>query len=148
MIRQYKVGAEVELAVVRGSDEMSITTTLGQSPTPPREMARYRDDNFEFTVRDVAPLDRVRERWKGEERGAVVAAASEGGWAVLGHLAVGDLILSVDGHRTVDVASLEERMTAVAEERPEAVLFQVRRGIHDLFIELRPKWSDGARPEP
>jgi serine protease Do len=142
MVRQYRIGSEVELALIRGEEEVSIRATLQQSPTPPREMAKYRDDEFEFTVRDLAIQDRFRRRWKGPERGAVVDAVSEGGWAALGHLGVGDLILSVDGNRTVDVASLEERMRAVAAARPKAVLFQVRRGIHDLFIELRPKWSE------
>ena len=34
-------------------------------------------------------------------------------------------------------------MARIAEDKPQAVVFRVRRGIHTLYIELKPKWSDG-----
>jgi len=141
MLRQYPAGSQVQLAVIRDGREMTLTVTLDESPAPPREMTKYRDDLFEFSVRDVTLTDRARERWQEKEYGPLVQIVSEGGWAALGHLAVGDVVLAVDGRRTPDVASLEQIMKEVGAEKPEALVLKVRRGIHTLYIELKPKWA-------
>jgi serine protease Do len=140
MVRQRRIGAEAELTVIRDGQEHRITVTLEESPALPREMQKYRDDNFEFAVRDLAFEDRVREGWTDDQQGALVEAVSEGSWAALGHLAVGDLILAVDGGPTSDVTSVAERMEQIAAERPSHVVLQVQRGIHGLLVELTPKW--------
>jgi len=144
MIRQYKIESEVEFDVIRGAEARKLIATLGQSPKEPREMQKYRDDNFEFTVRDVTLVDFARQQWQEQEQGPVVEAVSEGGWAALGHLAVGDLLLAVAEHPTPDVASAKQIMTQIAAEKPKTVVLRVRRGIHTLYIELNPKWPDAG----
>jgi serine protease Do len=140
MVRQFKIGSKVELTVVRDKEERKIQVELEQSPKLAGEVKKYRDNNFEFTVRDLVFTDRARQRWKEQEGGTLVDTVGEGGWAALGHLAVDDMVIEVDGQPTPDVGSLEERMKGIAAARPKAVVFRVRRGIHHLFIELKPKW--------
>ena len=142
MIRQYRAGSEVALSVLRGGEEMTLSVTLASTPQSPREMDRYRDDNFEFAVRDIAFDDRTRNQWPEEVVGPLVETVSEGSWAAVGHLAVGDVIVEVAGRPTRGVGALEEVMKAVAAERPRAVVFRVRRGIHDIYLELKPQWSN------
>jgi len=142
MIRQYKIGAEVEFTLIRAGETHKLIAQLGESPKAPREMAKYRDDSFEFTVRDVTLADLARQRWQERQQGPLIQAVSEGSWAALGHLSVGDYLLAVDGRPTPDVAAVEEAMARIVDHRPAAVVFRVRRGIHILFIELRPKWPD------
>jgi serine protease Do len=144
MVRQYKVGSEAEFTLIRDGETQQLTATLGESPPEPREMDKYRDDNFEFTVRDATTIDLARQQFQEKEQGAVVDAVSEGGWAALAHLAVGDRLLAVDGRPTPNVSSVEEIMARIAEDKPQAVVFRVRRGIHTLYIELKPKWPDGS----
>jgi serine protease Do len=141
MLRQHRIASEVELTIVRDKNEQKVKVELEQSPPPAREARRYQDHNFEFTVRDLVFTDRALERWEEEQAGALVEAVSEGGWAALAHLAVGDVILEVDGQPTPDAPSAGERMKRIAEEKREAVVLHVRRGVHHLHIELQPKWS-------
>lgn len=143
MIRQRKIGSEVELAVIRGGEDEKINVTLEQSRPSPREMKRYRNDDFEFTARALAFEDRVGQKLPEEQQGAYVESVTEGGWAALAHLAVGDLILSVEGRATPDVPALEQCMKEIGESKPGTVVFQVKRGIHEVFIELKPKWAKG-----
>ncbi len=143
MVRQYKVGADVDFTLIRDGETKQIVAKLDESPAEPREMDKYRDDNFEFTVRDATTIDFARQQFQEEEQAAVVDAVSEGSWAALAHLAVGDRLLAVDGRPTPNVSSVEEIMARIAEDKPQAVVFRVRRGIHTLYIELKPKWSDG-----
>jgi S1-C subfamily serine protease len=70
----------------------------------------------------------------------LVEAVREGGWAALGHLADGDLVLEIDGTPVPDVVTVQKLMERVAETKPAAVVLKVRRGIRTLFVELQSVW--------
>ena len=131
----------MEIDVIRDGAALSISETLGRSPKLDREMKKYRDDNFEFTVRDVTFFDRADERWDADREGVLVDEVKSGSWAALGLLRTGDLILQVDGRSIPDVGAMEEAMGAVAEAQAEAVLLKILRGIYTIYIELEPKWD-------
>ena len=140
MIRQYKIGSTVKLAVVREGADQGISVVLEQSPSLPREMKKYEDPNFEFRVRDVTAMDRADRNWPDTQKGVLVEAVREGGWAALGHLADGDLLLAIDGEGTPDVAAVQKKMTAITESKPATIVLKVRRGIRTLFVELETGW--------
>ncbi len=145
MVRQYRIGSDAELTVLRDGEEHKVTVKLPASPRLDREMKKYRDDRFELTVRDVAFLDRAREKWAPATAGVLVQEVDEGGWAALGELAVGDLIQEVDGQPVTDVNSIEKIMKEIAETKPEYVVIRVLRRIHTIYIELEPDWEDGVK---
>ncbi len=142
MIRQCRTGSQVELTLIRGTEEEKVKVALEQSPTSAEEMRRYREDSFDFTVRDLAFEDRLRNRFSKTQQGGYVEAVREGGWAALAHLAVGDLIWEVDGNPTPAASDVAAAMDHIAEVKPRLVVLHVRRGAHDLFVELQPKWSN------
>jgi serine protease Do len=146
MIRRRAIGSDAELAIIRDGAELTLTVHLEESPKAEREMSRYRDESFEFTVRDLTVNDRFRRQWPSHQQGALVEVVSEGGWAALGHLGVGDLIVQVDGREVRNIGDLECRMSEVAVEKPDTVVFRVQRGIHSLFVELEPKWAETVVP--
>jgi serine protease Do len=141
MIRQYKIGSTVRLTVVRDGQEQPIAVTLEQSPRLPREMKKYEDPNFEFRVRDLSAADQSRQAWMEGQRGVLVEAVREGGWAALGHLADGDLLMAVNGDAVADVEAVQLAMTRIAEQRPATVVLKVRRGIRTLFVEMQTGWK-------
>jgi serine protease Do len=141
MIRQYKIGGTVDLTVVRGGEERKVPVRLETSPRLPREMRKYQDDNFEFRVRDLAPEDREETGVEEKEGGVLVDAVSEGGWAALARLAVGDVILTIDGQRMHDVREVQAKMHDVARRKAPVTIVHVRRGIRTLFVELQPSWK-------
>lgn len=141
MVRQYKIGATVQLSVLRGPDERKIPVVLQTAPRLPREMKKYEDPNFEFRVRDIAAVDRQQRAIDDDERGVLVEAVSEGGWAALAHLADGDLIRAIDGEPVDDVEAVQQKMTAIAEAKPATVVLQVRRGIRTFFVEMHGGWK-------
>ena len=60
LIRQYDIGKTVELTVLRDKAELKIPVELARSPRLQREMKKYRNDDFEFTARDVSFFDTRR----------------------------------------------------------------------------------------
>jgi serine protease Do len=140
MIRQYKIGSTATLTVLRDGRETKMPVTLDAAPRLPREMKKYEDSNFEFRVRDIAAADRLSSRLPADVPGVLVDAVREGGWAALGHLADGDLLLTIDGEAVADVESVQKAMTRVAQSKPRSVVFKVRRGIRTFFVELQTGW--------
>jgi serine protease Do len=141
MIRQYKIGSTVELAIRRGDDDRKLPVTLAASPRLPREMKKYDDRDFEFRVRDIAAADRILTGLPEGQQGVLVEAVREGGWAALSHLADGDVILAIDGEPVADVAAVQQKMERVAREKPAAVVMKVRRSIRTFFVELQTGWK-------
>jgi serine protease Do len=144
LIRQYRVGTEAELTVRRNDAEETVPVELVRSPELPREMERYRDENFDFTVRNITFFDRADERWEEDQQGVLVEEVQGGSWAEVALLGAGDLILEVNGEPVADVDAMEARMDAIAEEQPDSVVLKVLRGIHTMFLEIEPKWDDEA----
>ena len=142
MIRQYKIGSTVELSVLHDKTPQKVKVTLETSPRLPREMKKYEDPNFEFRVRDIAAADRLEEGLPADQRGVLVDAVREGGWAALAHLAVGDLLLAIDGETVANVEAVQAKMTRIADAKPASVVFRVKRGIRTFFVELQGSWKD------
>jgi serine protease Do len=141
MIRQYRIGSTVELSIRRGIEDRKVSVTLDASPRLPREMKKYEDREFEFRVRDVAAADRAATGLPEGQPGVLVEAVREGGWAALGHLADGDVILAIDGDQVADVAAVQQKMERVAREKPQSVVMKVRRGIRTFFVEVQTGWK-------
>lgn len=143
LIRNYRVGTEVELRVRRDDEVISIPVELERAPKLDREMRKYRDDLFEYTARDITFFDRADERWDAEQRGVLVSEVTSGSWAALGMLHVGDLIQSINGESIGDVDDLRDVMERTAENQPASVVIKVLRGIYTMYVELEPKWENG-----
>ncbi len=140
MIRQYKIGSSAALTIVRDGKESAVTVKLDTSPRLPREMKKYEDPNFEFRVRDIAAADRVSARLPADQSGVLVDAVREGGWAALGHLADGDMLLTIDGDPMPDVEAVQRKMLKIADAKPRNLVLKVRRGIRTFFVELETGW--------
>jgi serine protease Do len=144
LIRQYDVGKTVELTVLRDKSQLKMPVELVRSPGLRREMKKYRNDDFEFTVRDVSFFDKAEEEWSNDQPGALVEDVKSGSWAELGSLYVGDLILEVDGQPVENVDALRKLMEKIGREKGKVVVLKVLRGIHSLFLEIEPNWKTSS----
>ncbi|MBC8095126.1 MAG: PDZ domain-containing protein, partial [Akkermansiaceae bacterium] len=141
LIRQYDVGKNVDLTVVRNQEKLKVPVELVRSPRLQREMKKYRNDEFEFTARDVSFFDAADEQWENKQQGALIEDVRSGSWAELGSLSAGDLILEVDGQVVTNVDGLRQQMEQVATARKTVLVMKVLRGIHTLYLEMEPNWK-------
>lgn len=141
LIRQYKMDAEVELLLLREDKRSKLLVGLVESPASTREMDRHEDKLFEFTVRDVTSFDRAKEKIDADRQGVLVENVTPGGWAALGQLSVGDLLLDINGKPTPSSDDVHNLMEAIENEKPKSVIIRVLRGIHTNFLEINPKWD-------
>ncbi len=144
MIRQYRIGAKADFTILRGQQKLTLPIELTAAPKPEREMRRYRDPNFEFTARDLTYYDRLVAERAEDQPGVIVTEVADGGWAAVGDLRGGDIILTVAGETVADVAALEKILKRLAQRRPKQVILRIQRGIHSRFIELEPDWNQNG----
>ncbi len=142
LIRQYDVGKTVELTVLREKVEKKISAELARSPRLQRELKKYRNDDFEFTVRDIGFFDSASEQWSSDQRGVLVEDVKPGSWAELGSLGVGDLILEVGSQSVGNVDEMRRQMESISAGRQAVVRMKVLRGIHTSFLEIEPAWKN------
>jgi S1-C subfamily serine protease len=140
MIRKYDVGAEAVLTVIRGKEQKKITMTLDAPPTPSDRLAKYEDQDFECTVRDLSVMDRIQKKEDQSLRGVLVERTEPGGWAAFGGLSGGDVVISIDSVATPDVAQVEKILKAAKQSKPRRIVFFVKRGIHTMYVEIEPDW--------
>ena len=140
LIRAYKVGDEVELAGQRDGKPLTLRAKLGLRPKGDSELAEFKDDRFEFTARELSFTKRVESRLDDTDRGVLIDQVQPGGWAALAGVSGGDILLAMDGRPVQDIKDLRERMLAARDTQPKRVVFSLKRGIRNRFVEVEPQW--------
>jgi serine protease Do len=142
-VRRYKVGREVDIDFLRGTDKtpQKAKITLETDGPPVNELKRYKDRVFELTVREMTEMERVTQQIPSDVQGVRIDEVMTAGWASLAHVQVGDILLAVGGQPTPDVATAEKLLKALAKKKPHRFVLFVRRGVHSLFAELEPNWE-------
>jgi S1-C subfamily serine protease len=78
----------------------------------------------------------------------LVVEVGQGGWAALGHLQVGDLILAIDGRPVANLNAFQAEMKQLAIKKPKSLTLQALRGIHKLYVELQTTWEEPVTAKP
>jgi serine protease Do len=138
LLRQYRVGSEVNLLIRRGTKELTIKATLERSHERTSELASYETEWLEFTARDLAQEDRVTRKLPPELQGVLITAVARSGWAALGGLQTGDILLTIDDKPATSIEDLKSILGDGEKEARSPVALFVRRGITTLFLELEP----------
>lgn len=141
MIRQYKIGAEVIFDVIRDGQTLKIPVILEAPLKSSNQLERYKDEYFEMTVREMAFQDRVGKKLDDQVQGVLVERVESSGWASLGHLLLGDVLLSINGKPTPNVDTVKTLLTEAQENKDKRLVLFVKRGIHSLYLELEPNWD-------
>jgi serine protease Do len=139
-IRQYRVGTEVTLGIRRGTETLDLKLPVQLGHEGRAELDSHDSETLEFNARDLGQEDRVAEKLPADFKGVLVTAVAPAGWAALGGLSVGDILIDIDGKPVDSVDALKSVLAALAENRRSPVVLFVRRGITTRYIELEPAW--------
>jgi len=140
LIRQYKIGTEVTFNVRRGKEDLTIKVPLEASPEGLSELATHECKPLEFNSRDIGQADRVEQKLAPDFKGVLVNNVAPAGWAALGGLSGGDLLISIDGKPTDSIEALKSILDDLEKNRRSPFVLFVRRGLTTRYIELEPTW--------
>lgn len=140
-IRSLDIDQQATLGLWRGGERLDVTVTLERTRLSREEARRHEDPDFELSVRELTFFDRDENLWDEEIRGVLVEGADPGGWAGIGGLRAGDLILEIDGDAVRGLKSFRRLMAEVKERQDERVMVLVLRGSRTRARLLQPDWT-------
>ena len=140
LIRQYRVGTEVALTVRRGKEEMQVKVPLQIGHEGAADLDSHECETLEFNSRDLGQEDRVAKKLPDDFKGVLVTNIAPAGWAALGGLSNGDILISIDGKPVDSIETLKSILADLEKNTRSPIVMFVRRGIATRYIELEPTW--------
>lgn len=140
LIRQYKIGTEVSLKLRRGNEELEIKMPLEMGHEGTADLESHESETLEFNARDLGQEDRVSRKLGDDFKGVLITTITPAGWAALGGLGTGDIVISIDGKPIDSIATLKTTLAELEKTKSSPIVFFVRRGITTRYVELEPTW--------
>ncbi|MCX7992072.1 MAG: PDZ domain-containing protein [Fimbriimonadales bacterium] len=141
-IERMDIGSEAKLTILRNGERKGISVKLEPSPAAAEAVQSMRQSELDFAVRDITALDRMRNRWREDQKGVLVVDVPNGGWAQLGGLRTGDLILAVNEQPIQSIQDFQQAMQQVVKQQPPIVILFVLRDRETSFVFIEPDWKE------
>jgi serine protease Do len=139
-IEDYAIGEVVEFTLLRDGDEVTIPIEMEATPEPSFTARKSKQEEFEFTVREITFMDRIEHKLKKDQPGLLVVETVNGGWAQIAGLRINDVIFTIQGRGVGSIKAFEAVMADLLETRPKIVEIFVQRGYRTHFIFIEPVW--------
>jgi len=140
-VKQQDIGEQAELTLLRDGGELKVSVELEPAKKTIAEAKRVKNRDFDLEVREITFFDIANRRWKPDTKGVLVMRVETGGWAGVGHLRVGDLIVRI-GEDTIDgLKAFKHVMKDIADSKPEKVRMLLLRGIETRFLFIETDWD-------
>jgi len=140
LIRAYPVDAAIEFDVMRKGEAIKVTVTLEARPQKDADLASYEDDRFEFTASDLSEPLRRQAELKDPKQGVLIEKVVASGWAALGGLVAGDIVLGLNGESVAALEELKKTLQGFRETKPRSVTFFIQRGPRTFYLDIEPWW--------
>jgi serine protease Do len=140
-VRKLDSDGEATLTVLRGKEVMEVKVALERTKIGPEEARRDLNRDFEISVRELTFFDRDEHRWDEEVRGVLVESAENAGWAGLGGIQSGDLIIEINNAAIGGLKTYRQVMETITKDQPERVVMVVLRGIRTHYQFIEPDWK-------
>lgn len=141
LILAFPVDATITLIGLRDGKEQTWSVPLSARPIDDSELREYSDEMFELTLRQLSTAEVDSAKANHHAQGGIsVSKVEPSGWAALGGLAPGDVILSINDADTNDLDAVKKTLLSFRESKPRSAVFQVRRNARTMFLEIEPRW--------
>ncbi len=140
-IENLIVGQKAEIAALRDNKTVTFTVQMEAAPVQVSAAKKAVQKEFEFSVRDLVPIDIDDRDLASDQKGALVIDVTQGGWASVAGLHVDDIVLAVDHRPTPDVSALEKAMRDIVTRKPRTISIFVLRSNRTHFVFAEPDWD-------
>ena len=141
-IEDLFIGDDVEFVILRDGDRRTLSIEMEHTPKPSFTAKKSKQEEFEFTVREITFMDRVKHKFTKDQRGLLVVEAINGGWAHIAGLRREDLVMRINDREVGTVKEFEAVIEDLLQRRPKIVKIFVQRGPRTHFIFIEPVWSE------
>ena len=141
-IEDMDIGAEAVISVIRGGETKEIKVTLQETPGTAADARTAEDEVLEYKVRELTFMDKVDRDLPLDQEGIIVAQVTNGGWASVAGLRVGDVVLKLQGEAVTTISAFKKAIKKLAKDKPKRVNLFVRRQRNTAFVFTQPDWDE------
>lgn len=146
MVSEQGAGAKLDLTVLRPSDEkvdtLFLTLVLDKAPVAAGDAPSYEDKNFDVTLRDLVFADYNNRNLDPDKiKGVMVDKREAGGWADIGGLDPGDIVMKINDQTVVSVKEAKEVFSRLEKDTGREVVFMVWRNNKTQFVNVKTHWK-------
>ncbi len=130
VIGLLRVGSKVEMAIIRDRKDLTKTATITASTTQMHELRMMQPFLNGITLRDANDIQSANH---GSVQGVQVLAVTKQSPAEIAGLVAGDIIVTANGEKIVDIKSLYK----AAKRNKKRLLLNIIRGVGAAFIVIK-----------
>lgn len=141
-IEDFSIGEDVAMVVIRDGKRVELTIKTEATPSPSLTAEKATEKTFEFGLRELTFMDRVKSKLSKDQKGLLVTNVTSGGWASVSGLRVRDIVMTIEGTEMGSVDDFTKAMKEVKERKPKVVRIFVKRGHRTHFVFIEPVWEE------
>jgi len=146
MVSGKGAGAAMDLTVLRPADQtvdtLSISLVLDKAPVAAGDAPSYEDRRFDVTFRDLVFSDYNRRNLDPDKlKGVMVDKIETGGWADVGGLDPGDIVMKINDQTVTSVDETKAVFGRLEKEKGREVVFMVWRDNKTQFVNVKTHWE-------
>ncbi|MDI6726941.1 MAG: PDZ domain-containing protein, partial [Smithellaceae bacterium] len=133
-VAPFRVGAKVELKVLRDGKEKVFTVTIAERKDRPELVAEASQEEYGLTVSDITP-EIAPQLGVSPRSGVVIVEVTDGSPAHVAGLVPKDIIIQVDKVKISNQKEYQAEMAKLTGKK--SVMLSIRRGKVSFFVVLR-----------
>lgn len=133
-VAPFRVGAKVELKVLRDGKEKVFTLTVAERKDRPELVADFSQEEYGLTVNDITP-EIAQQLGVSSRAGVVILEVTDGSPAQTAGLRPKDIIVQVDKAKVSNYKEYMAEMAKLTDKK--SVMLSVKRGKQSFFVVLR-----------
>lgn len=146
LISEMGMGTEMKLTAIRPgkakSDTLQIEVALAEVPLSATDAASYENKPFDLTVRNLVLSDYDLYRIDEDKvKGVIVEKLESGGWAAVGGLEPGDIIIRINDRSVTSVDECKAALLEIEKTQKREVVFMVWRDSKTQFVKAKTHWK-------
>jgi len=139
-------GASLKVKVFRpegdSTTSFDASVTLGEMPVAAADAPKYENKDFDFTIRDLVFSDyNMLNLDKDKTKGVIVDKLETGGWAAVGGIFPGDIIIKINDSSVTSVTEAKSIFADFTNNKPKDVVFMVQRDNKTKFVNVKTHWK-------
>ncbi len=144
LVEELSIGDKADVTILREGKSQKLQVSMEAVPTSSDQAAKSQDKEFEYSVRDILPMDRMEKSWKKDQAGVLVTDVAAGGSASIAGLQVDDLILAMNDAAIENIDQFDKELKNIAAKKPKIIQIFLRRDQQTHFVFIEPDWQKTA----
>lgn len=141
-IIRHQNDAAVKLRILREDKLITVNVTLGDTPISQFLADEVDNVRIGFSVKELTQDIILAKNLNFDTQGVWVSKVENAGWADVGGLRIGDLILAINEQPISDLKDIGESLESIEKQQPQYISFFIKRNGETRFLFIKTNFEE------